>query len=321
LTCSGSFLLGFGGAWGISRIAGQIGLVDKPEDRSSHCQPTPRGGGGGILGALVFSGLLLDLPWMYWVPAACLSLFSFCDDFVPISPRARLLGQFLAVFGFLFPSLSHASLTFGIVIAAFFWGIFIVGAANFYNFMDGIDGMAGITGTVGFSLLALFGHLSGNEINFSVFSICLAAACLGFLPLNIPRARIFLGDVGSILLGFMYGVSSYVFSSSPAEFLVMICFLFPFLADTLSTLFFRWRRGEKLFEAHRQHLYQILANEFGLSHLKVSLIYGFIQAGIGVLALSLYLMVPGWIPLFFLVNFLAITYIFIAQIVRIEAAH
>jgi Fuc2NAc and GlcNAc transferase len=84
--------------------------------------------------------------------------------------------------------------------------VFIVGTANFYNFMDGINGIAGITGVVAFGLLALFGHLHGAGEGMVLCSLCLGAACLGFLPFNMPRARVFMGDVGSVLLGFLFAL-------------------------------------------------------------------------------------------------------------------
>jgi len=78
--------------------------------------------------------------------------------------------------------------------------IFVVGTANFYNFMDGINGIAGITGIVGFGLIAFYTSNSGYSTILSTLAICMSLSCVGFLPFNVPKAKVFMGDVGSILL-------------------------------------------------------------------------------------------------------------------------
>jgi len=153
--------------------------------------------------------------------------------------------------------------------------------------MDGINGIAGITGTVGFGLLALFNFLAGGDSNFSVLSICLALSCLGFLPFNMPKARVFMGDVGSILLGFTFAGMVAWLSKGPLDFICLAAFLFPFYADELTTMAVRIRDGENLLRAHRRHLYQLLANEKGVSQWKISVGYGMLQLVVGVTVLLL----------------------------------
>jgi Fuc2NAc and GlcNAc transferase len=117
--------------------------------------------------------------------------------------------------------------------------------------------------------------------------IAVSAACLGFLPFNVPRARVFMGDVGSVLLGFVFASYALFLAQSPMEFLALAGCLFPFYSDTLITLFVRWRSGEKLSQAHRRHLYQILANQRQIPHWKISTGYSLIQAFIGISAIQL----------------------------------
>ena len=107
-------------------------------------------------------------------------------------------------------------------------------------------------------------------------------ACLGFLPFNIPKARVFMGDVGSILLGFVFAGMVVFLSRNRLDFICMAGFLFPFYADELSTMMIRIRDGEKLSKPHRRHLYQLLANEYGIAHWKVSLGYGLFQLIVGI---------------------------------------
>ena len=143
--------------------------------------------------------------------------------------------------------------------------VFIVGTANFYNFMDGINGIAAITGIVGFGLLALYSFLSESYSSFAVLSVCIYFSCLGFLPFNMPKAKVFMGDVGSILLGFTFAGMVVWLSKNPLDFICLAAFLFPFYADELTTMAVRIRDGDNLLRAHRRHLYQVLANEKGVS--------------------------------------------------------
>ncbi len=186
-------LLGGVGAWFMSRYGFSLGVVDFPSSRSSHSDPTPRGGGVGLLLTfLVVSVSFAGVPVSLWLPATCLALVSFFDDRLDLSPRARLLFQFgaaaIVVLGAGFNEFSFISL---IVIS--FWLLFIVGTANFYNFMDGINGIAGITGVVGFGLTAVFARMVDADSMLFFLSLALSAACAGFLPFNLPKAKVFIG--------------------------------------------------------------------------------------------------------------------------------
>jgi Fuc2NAc and GlcNAc transferase len=159
--------------------------------------------------------------------------------------------------------------------------IFIVGTANFYNFMDGIDGIAAITGLVGFGLLSYYSFFWGTSTSVTALSISVALGCLGFLPFNLPNAKVFLGDVGSILLGYLFASIVIWMSDNVLVFICLSSFLFPFYIDEVTTMLLRIKEKEKLTQAHRRHLYQILANEYALSHWIISLGYGLFQLVIG----------------------------------------
>lgn len=291
-----SGLFGALGSWFMSRYAYRFGLLDIPNNRSSHILPTPRGGGIGILAAFVVSSLLLQLPLLIWLPAVLLAIVSFFDDKLGLTPTTRLLFQFAAalfVAGTIFSALDVLSIqnlkfiTQNLTLL-FLSSIFIVGTANFYNFMDGINGIAGITGFVAFCLLGFFASNFAQQpvISFSAYGV--AAACIGFLPFNMPKARVFMGDVGSILLGFVFASCLTLLVHSLADFLVLAGFLSTFYIDALTTLFIRKRDGERLSQAHRRHLYQLFTNQLQISHWKVSLCYGAVQLLIGLLLLAIY---------------------------------
>jgi UDP-N-acetylmuramyl pentapeptide phosphotransferase/UDP-N-acetylglucosamine-1-phosphate transferase len=270
----------------MSHYAYRFGLLDIPNNRSSHELPTPRGGGIGILAALIVSALYLRFPTFFWLPAALLSLASFFDDRMGLSPRTRLILQFAASLAVLFPHFFtfHPSTLYLLLPIAC---LFVAGTANFYNFMDGINGIAAITGIVGFALVGTFAGLTAQAESSRLLAFSFSAACLGFLPMNMPRARVFMGDVGSVLLGFTFAAFCILFSTSFGDFIVLAGCLFPFYADTLTTLVVRWHDGERLSQAHRRHLYQLFANQMNIPHWRVAVGYGILQLLVGASMLAL----------------------------------
>ena len=266
--CAVSLACGYCGALLMSKC----GAIDLPNERSSHSIPTPKGGGMGIVAAFVFAAIVLNISWGIWVPASLLALISFTGDFIEISPQARLVIQFSAALATVYWWLDVSSLP----LIAFF-AVIVVGTANFYNFMDGINGIAAMTGFVAFGSLALFAYSIAPDRTVAMLSLCLACACLGFLPLNMPSARIFMGDAGSVFLGFVYAALCLSIAQSWADRLCLAGFIFPFYADELSTMIIRIRAGQSLLNPHRRHLYQIMVNQCGYAHWQVSLGYAVAQ--------------------------------------------
>lgn len=291
-----SIVLGASGAWFMSRYAYRFGFLDIPNNRSSHTLPTPRGGGVGILLSYIFASLYHSLPILIWLPAVSLAVVSFFDDKLDLAPRTRLLFQyFSALVCSCYVLISSGAFFVGNsftlannLLLLLFFSIVITGTANFYNFMDGINGIAAITGAIAFLLLGFFADRVAHDPAFSISSYGIAAACMGFLPLNIPKAKVFMGDVGSILLGFVFAVYLVLLFRSMTDFLVVAGFLSTFYIDALTTLYVRKRDGEHLSQAHRRHLYQLLTNQLQIPHWKVSLCYGIVQLSIGILLLVIH---------------------------------
>ena len=281
-----SLVLGGVGAWLIGHYGNRFGLTDEPNERSSHREPTPKGGGIGILAAFLFASIVVGIPLLFWLPAVILAVLSFLGDKLDFSAKVRLIFQFTAaaVVG-AGTALLHLS-PWNQVILFIPITIFIVGAANIYNFMDGINGIAAITGMVGFVLAAFYGFVANGNAAFTTLSMCLLMSCLGFLPFNIPNAKVFMGDVGSILLGFVFAGVVIVLSQDLLGFICLVSFLFPFYADELNTMIVRIRNGDNLLLPHRKHIYQLLANEKKIPHWKVSVGYGIFQAVVGVTVLA-----------------------------------
>jgi UDP-N-acetylmuramyl pentapeptide phosphotransferase/UDP-N-acetylglucosamine-1-phosphate transferase len=255
-----------------------LGMVDIPDQRHSHITPTARGGGAGIiLSLLLMTAYLLRViePMPFWthclVPAvSLLALIGWWDDRVSLSASLRFFVQ-LAVTLYLLWCMRSQFPT-GAVFWYFFAGGFLLWMTNLYNFMDGSNGMAGAQGVFAGLLLSWL-FLSAGDNEAALYSSLISAACLGFLPWNLGKARVFMGDVASGALGFafasllIYGVVEGRFSL-PVAWLLMLLFII----DSTLTLLFRVMKGERWYNPHKQHLYQRLIAR-GWSHGSVLLLY------------------------------------------------
>ncbi|MCF6247903.1 MAG: UDP-N-acetylmuramyl pentapeptide phosphotransferase [Desulfobacula sp.] len=278
-----SFIIGGLGAWCIVKYGVQLGFNDTPNHRSSHTKVVPKGGGIGILIALVVVSLILSIHSWFWFPALVISIVSLWGgDKHRFSPQKRLIIQFCCSIVFLVSVAFYKNQNVYFFMTILPLSIFIVGTANFYNFMDGIDGIAGTTAIVGFSLIAYYSYINGIGGPYQRLSISLAFACLGFLCFNFPRAKVFLGDIGSVLIGFIISCLMVLLSESVLDFFVLVGFLITFYFDEFFTMVVRLRDGDSLILGHRKHIYQLLANELAICHWKISLLYGFIQLVVGI---------------------------------------
>ncbi len=280
-------LNGTAGAALVRRFAGSIGLIDVPSERSSHSVPTPRGGGIGIIFAFALSGVLLRINPVLIIPCAAAGLVGFLEDFYALPPSFRLKIQ-IAVSAAAILAFSGLPASPAATALFLFWVLFVTGTANFYNFMDGIDGIAGLAGFAGFGLMAYYSIFYAGRADIGVLSIVLSAACLGFLPFNLPRARIFMGDAGSMFLGFTFAFFIFILSDNLETFVCLAMFLCTFYADATVTIAFRLSRNENLTKPHRNHLYQYLTNEMKLPHWNISASYAAAQLLFAALSLLAY---------------------------------
>jgi len=305
-------LVAFVGTAVVRRYAARIGMLDVPNERSSHQKTTPRGGGIGIVLAAALATVLLLTTcgegltawwgWALWLGALPVVVVSLWDDLRALPAPVRLLvhaGAAAVSLYLLEPAITAAaaevwalrwqlpgagSLLFraGVLVVLLLW---IVGMTNVYNFMDGIDGIAGLQALVAGSALGIAGWWSGvPEVLVSGFA--LAGAAVGFLFWNRPPARIFMGDVGSAFLGYSFAVLPLIAATRPvlglpertgadlfAWLALAVAALWPFLFDGVYTFLRRLSRGENVLASHRSHLYQRLV-KCGASHATVSALYG-----------------------------------------------
>lgn len=272
------------------RYALSNGVLDIPNDRSSHSVAVPRGGGLAIvltfLGALVVLftlGLISRTSFLAFVGAGTLTaVIGFLDDHRHIAARWRLLAHFLsAIWGSSWLGGLPAINVFGVSIELGWSGcllavIYLVWMINLYNFMDGIDGIAGVeavTVCLGGCLLYWL-----NNTPDQVWSPIFFAACVsGFLCWNFPLAKIFMGDAGSGFLGLVIGMLTLQAAwVSLSLFWGWLILLGVFIVDATFTLLRRLVRGDKVYEAHRTHAYQFASRRYG-KHLPVTLAVGLIN--------------------------------------------
>ena len=271
-------------SYGLAHYRGRWSVLDLPNPRSLHAAPVPRTGGLAVLlgilsaGAATFLytgsmtlGLSLGMILAALILVAGVSLL---DDVRGIGIITRLSSHLVAALlvvsaGLYINTLTIASWSFqphtlfGIILAI----LFILWFINLYNFMDGMDGLAAGMGVFGFGTFALLGALAGDP-GFSQFNAAIAAACLGFLLLNFPPARIFMGDVGAASLGFLAAVLTlWANHRNIFPLWVGVAVFSPFIVDATWTLVRRIMRGRKPWEAHREHVYQRLIL-MGWSHRK-----------------------------------------------------
>ncbi len=308
-----SFIAGGLGAWGLMKYGDRVGMIDIPNNRSSHTRAIPKGGGIGILIAFLIVSIFLSIPVGFWLPALVMALISLWGgDKHCLSPENRLILHFACSLIFLFFVGDVKLISSIFILLCIPLSVFIVGTSNFYNFMDGIDGIASITGVVGFFLLGFYSYMTGTLEPYGILCIALSFSCLGFLCFNIPDAKVFLGDVGSIMLGFVFACMIIVLSENIIDFMVMTGFLMTFYFDEIFTMVMRMHNKDSLIQPHRKHIYQLLANELSISHWKIALSYGAVQLIIG---LSFIYIKPHGLFYLFLLYFI---YCFLLLFVSIQ---
>lgn len=271
--------------WAMARVS----ILDVPNHRSSHAVATPKSGGvalvvaflGAALAAVILGDPVLAGEGWFWgfvASALLVAAVSFYDDitqkpflfkfFTQMAAAAVVLLFGLVVERLAVPGYGYVDLGwFGYPIT-FLW---LVGLTNAFNFMDGLDGLAGGVAMITALSFGLITYYEGGTYSF-IIAYGVAAGAAGFLLFNFPPAKIFMGDVGSAFVGFLFATLAVIAANREpghTSFLVMPMLLFHFVFDTAFTLWRRWRAGKNLFQAHREHLYQLF-NQLGYSHRTVA---------------------------------------------------
>lgn len=293
-----SLLVSLAATWALIGFLQRRQILDHPNHRSSHQQPTPRGGGIATVAALSCAWVIA--AWLGLIPAHMLIVLAtagglgvicFIDDLRGLGARIRFSGQLLAVAigllilpaGGLFSN--SLPVVLDLLITGFVWLWFI----NLFNFMDGIDGITGVETIVISGGLSGVVLVTGGPDWMIPASLPIAAAALGFLVWNWHPARLFLGDVGSVPLGFLLGwLCIAMAAGSPgvgsASWIAVLILPLYYFSDASYTLLARLLRRRNIFEAHREHAYQraVIA---GYRHDQVSIAVAVCGVGLWIAAL------------------------------------
>jgi len=327
LAAAVAFVASTAGVWLLQRAAGGLPAA-VPNARSLHETPVPRAGGYAIWLGFLPAALLFPpafpLGFVGWLPPwLALVVVSGRDDVREVGVVARLTVHALAALwvaaAFAFFAGGNADDWPRVVLTTACVALVIAWSSNLYNFMDGTDGLAGTMGAIGFAVYgvaALAGDAAHREgAALAPASLALAAAIVPFLAVNKPRATLFLGDVGAVPLGFLaaaFGAAGVYEGRWPAWFPALV--FLPFIADATVTLLRRIARGERLWEGHRAHYYQRLA-QLGAGHAGTLAAYALLMVGTAGTALACRVRAPrqGWWALaawcaVILMLFLAIDY-------------
>lgn len=257
-------------------------IQDVPNERSLHDEPVPRVGGVGLIAGVLIGWLFLIKSMDWWIVLPMLLLFaiSLVDDMRGLPVGARLAVHAVAALMLLYGAglLAHHPAAALLLLPAVIW------MTNLYNFMDGSDGLAGGMALFGFAIFGLASLMHGEDAQ-GMANFAVSAAALGFLFHNFPPAKVFMGDAGSIPLGFLaaaLGMWGWMHLTWPAWFPLMV--FSPFIVDATVTLAKRTVRGARITEAHRGHYYQRLV-QMGWSHRKVAVVEYVLMFAAGVSAI------------------------------------
>ncbi|MBO7232478.1 MAG: glycosyltransferase family 4 protein [Bacteroidales bacterium] len=290
------------------KIADKCNIIDKPNERSSHSTVVLRGGGIiFLLGAWVWSAFFgFQYPW-FLAGLTLVSVVSFIDDIKSLPDSARLVVQFAAaLMAFYQMNILHWNMWWVVLIAL----VVYVGITNVYNFMDGINGI-----TAGYSLAVLVPLLLLNEGRFVDPSLIIVSilSVLVFCVFNFRpkgKAKCFAGDVGSIGIAFiiLFVLGSVIIKTGDVTYLLL---LIVYGVDACLTICHRILLHENLGEAHRKHVYQIMANELKIGHMKVTSLYMLLQLAISLVFIYLIpnTVLAHWIYLVAVLLVLAVAYV------------
>lgn len=288
------------------RIADHFNIIDKPNQRSSHTQITLRGGGVifyiGMLIYFIVEGF--QFPW-FFAGLTLISAISFADDLEPQSSKLRLIIHLISMICLFYQwDLFHMPWYYTILSL-----ILCIGILNAYNFMDGING---ITGGYSLVIAGSFWYVNSYQISFVdnqlIYILILSLLVFNFFNFR-KKAKCFAGDVGSISIAFIliFILGKLVIKTSDFSYLI---FFVVYGVDSILTIIHRLILKENIFEPHRKHLFQLMANELKMSHLLVSCIYMLLQTFIIV---GFLFIKTKYLYLAVVIMVLSMTYIFIKR--------
>jgi UDP-N-acetylmuramyl pentapeptide phosphotransferase/UDP-N-acetylglucosamine-1-phosphate transferase len=261
------------------KIADRYDIIDKPNHRSSHTKVTIRGGGIIFPIAIVFAFLFGYASWLLTLAVVLVAVVSFIDDIKPLHQLPRFGSQIIAFLLVAYDLNLFAQALWILPLLL----VLLIGWINAFNFMDGINGISvlyALSAIISFSLLPI------HETSLPLL-ITVGLSCFVFGFFNVrTKAKTFAGDVGSISLALFLGyfMIKTIIDSGQIGY---ILFFSIYGVDAVITILYRIQKKENIFEAHRTHLYQYLANELGYSHISLSILYAVMQLFVNIIVIYL----------------------------------
>lgn len=293
-------------------VAKKLNIIDKPNLRSSHINVTLRGGGVifyfGVLLYFLMDGFAY--PW-FFTGLTLIAIISFADDIKPRSNKLRLLIHFVAM-GLMFHQWGLFELPWYFTLISL---IFCTGILNAYNFMDGINGITG-----GYSLVALAAlwYINAYQVEFVdvrlLNLLMMAVVVFNFFNFR-KKAKCFAGDVGALSMAFIlvFLLGLLILKTGDFSYILLLAL---YGVDSIWTILHRIKLKENIFDAHRKHLYQIMANELKIPHVVVSVVYMVLQGLVSIgLILTTY---HYWYALLIIVLFSGIYLVFMKNYFRLH---
>lgn len=291
------------------KVADRFNIIDKPNERSSHSCIVLRGGGIIFLFGLWIWGFFFSFQYLWFLLAVTLVAgISFVDDIRSLPDSVRLVAQFIAM-AMMFYQLDilHWDMWWIVTLAL----IVCVGASNIINFMDGINGITGVYAMASLVPIYLLNeemHFVSDSLIVTVVLADVVFCIFNFRPKG--KAKCFAGDVGSIGVAYilLFMIGNIVLATGDVTYLI---FLLVYGVDGMLTIFHRILLHENLGEAHRKHVFQLMANELKIGHVKVSLFYAFLQliVSLGFIYVCPNTTVSHWIYFFTAIAILSVVYV------------
>lgn len=312
------------------KMPAKFSALDNPNERSLHDIPTPRTGGVAMLLSVIITSLIflynqnLDISLNIILAGVMVVVISLLDDFRPVKSIVRLVVHIASAVivvrtGFVIESISMpwGDLNILPIWASVLTVVFIVWMINLYNFMDGMDGLAAGMSIFGFLTFAVIGYLE-HHYGFSIICLVLVASSAGFLVWNFPPAKIFMGDLGSAVYGYIVAVLAiYAHINNIIPILISIILFSPFIFDATVTLIRRIYNREKFWQAHNKHFYQQLVLS-RLGHKKVLMYEYTLMIVCSILVIAVYNAQPFYQMLVVLITLLIYALIAAVAINRIK---
>lgn len=319
-----AYLLALVGVPVARRAALDFGVVDRPDGNlKNHCKPTPYLGGVAVFIAFLLSlGMTFELDYellALLLASTIVATLGLIDDFGALTPKAKVLGQLVAIFVLLRAGISVQVVVLPMWARVLLTVVWLVGLSNAFNLMDIMDGLAGGVAIIGAGFLLVVASLNGRWV-VAAFTVALIGALLGFLKFNFYPATIYLGDSGSLFVGLTLGALAMVMnytSHNPLGWVAPLFFLALPILDTVYVTVLRLKAGRKIYHGSPDHFPLRLRRRLGGGTVRTVLVIYAAALVSGALGVVVLFMSPR-VTVIIVVGAAVVALIFLAWLARVD---